>query len=284
MYYTYQQQYGTPGQYGVGIPTMAKAKYTQPLTPEQISKLRSSGDAFKIEVSQEDLWRAACTHKENGQPTLVSEGVNPETGNEILRCTICGETFEMVDASKEEVQKAVDLICNLLQTSKTMYLDAPVQLVEQYYQMLPLLKMFPKLYERSQKNFAMYENPMGVGANPTAVGTNGFQMMGAMLSNPYSAMGYGAPMPMGPQYPQYPQGYAPQPMAPQPAQPYPGYPQQYPQQAYNPAMYGGNPMMYNSGAVAPAPAPAPAPGVVPQAPAAPTDGTAEVQQQKQFNV
>lgn len=282
MYYPYQQQYGTPAQYGVGIPTMPKAKYTQPLTPEQISKLRSSGDAFKIEVSQEDLWRAACTHKENGQPTLVSEGVNPETGNEILRCTICGETFEMVDASKEEVQKAVDLICNLLQTSKTMYLDAPVQLVEQYYQMLPLLKMFPKLYERSQKNFAMYENAMGVGANPTAVGTNGFQMMGAMLSNPYSAMGYGAPMPMGPQYPQYPQGYAPQPMAPQPAQPYPGYPQQYPQQAYNPAMYGGNPMMYNSGAVAPAPAPAP--GVVPQAPAAPTDGTAEVQQQKQFNV
>lgn len=282
MYYPYQQQYGTPAQYGVGIPTMPKAKYTQPLTPEQISKLRSSGDAFKIEVSQEDLWRAACTHKENGQPTLVSEGVNPETGNEILRCTICGETFEMVDASKEEVQKAVDLICNLLQTSKTMYLDAPVQLVEQYYQMLPLLKMFPKLYERSQKNFAMYENAMGVGANPTAVGTNGFQMMGAMLSNPYSAMGYGAPMPMGPQYPQYPQGYAPQPMAPQPAQPYPGYPQQYPQQAYNPAMYGGNPMMYNSGAVATAPAPAP--GVVPQAPAAPTDGTAEVQQQKQFNV
>ena len=287
MYPTYQQ-YGTPAQFGAGIPTMPKAKYTQPLTPEMISKLRSSGDAFKIEVSQEDLWRAACTHKENGQPTLVSEGVNPETGNEILRCTICGKTFEMVDASKEEVQKAVDLICNLLQTSKTMYLDAPVQLVEQYYQMLPLLEMFPKLYERSQKNFAMYENAMGIGANPTAVGTNGFQMMGAMLSNPYSAYGPVYGQPMYGQIPGYPQtGFAaPQPMAPAPQAPvgYPGYPQQFPQQAYNPAMYGGNPMMYNSGAVAPAPAPAPVPGVVPQAPVAPTDGTTEVQQQKQFNV
>lgn len=283
MYYQQYPQYGTPIQYGAGIPTMPKAKYTQPLTPEMISKLRASGDSFKIEVSQEDLMRAACTHKENGQPTLVSEGVNPATGNEILRCTICGETFEMVDASKEDVQKTTDDMINLLQTSKTMYLDAPVQLVEQYYQMIPLLKLFPKLYDRSLKNFSMYENAMNTGTNPTAVGANGFQMMGAMLSNPYGAV-YGAPM--GYPQAQYP-GQVPAQSIMQPQQPM-AYPQQpYMQNpAFNPAMYGGNPMMYNSGAVAPAPQPmAPAPGTIPQAaPAAPTDGTAEVQQQKQFNV
>lgn len=271
---------GAPVQYGVPVPTMPRAKFTQPLTPEIISKLRSRGDTLKMEVSEEDLWRAACTHKENGQPTLVVDGVNPETGNEILHCTICGESFEMIDASKEEVQKAVDLICNLMQTSKTMYLDASKQLIEQYYQMLPLLKMFPKLYERSQKNFNMYENAMNMYSNPTAVGANGFQMMDAMLSNPYGGyyqpapMGYPQPQPAPVGYPQQAAGY-PQPMAPAPAPI--GYPQQ--------PVYG-NPMMYNTGAVAPAPQPtvAPSAGMIPQAPTAPAEGTAEVQQQKQFNV
>jgi len=165
MYYPMNQQpmmpYNGAPQYGMGMPQMPKAKYTQPLTPEIISKLRSSGDSMKIEVSQEDLWRAACTHKENGVTTLVTDGTNPDTGNPIVHCTICGESFEMVDAKKEEVEKAVALIINLLQTSKTMYLDAPENLVKQYYQMLPLLKMFPKLYERSQKNFDMYANAYG---------------------------------------------------------------------------------------------------------------------------
>ena len=277
MYYpNYPNQYQP--QYGMGITQMPKAKNTQPLTPEMISKLRASGDAFKIEVSQEDLWRAACTHKENGQPTLVSEGVNPDTGNEILRCTICGETFEMVDASPEEVQAAVDLICNLLQTSKTMYLDAPANLITQYYQMLPLLKMFPKLYDRSQKNFAMYENAMYNQPGQVAAGTNGFQMMGAMLSNPYgAAYGYGYPQPAPaygmqpgmPTQPMYPQQPAPQ-MAPAPW----GAPQPVPQY--------GNPLMYGTPAApVAAPAPAPAAGVMPQAP---VEGTTEVQQQKQFNV
>lgn len=254
-------------QYGGPVPQMPKAKMVQPLSSEIINKLRSSGDNFDIKVSQEDLWRAACTHKENGTPTLVSEGVNPETGNEILRCTICGKSFEMTEATEEEVQKAVNLITNLLQTSKTMYLDAPKALVEQFYQILPLLEMFPKLYTRAMKNFNMYENALGMNPVNTVAGTNGFQMMGAMLSNPY---GYAypqpqvAPTPWG--MPQAPV-QQPAPMQQPMMQPW-GYPQQP----------MANPMMYNAPAAAPAPAPA-----VPVAPAAPVEGT-EVTQQKQFNV
>lgn len=277
-------------QYGMGVNQLPKAKNTQPLTPEMISKLRASGDNFKIEVSEEDLWRAACTHKENGQPTLVSEGVNPVTGNDILRCTICGETFEMIDAKPEEVQAAVDLISNLLQTSKTMYLDAPANLITQYYQMLPLLKKFPKLYERSQKNFAMYENAMYQQPGTVVSGANGFQMMGAMLSNPYAAYGGypQAPMAGMPQapgmmpnaMPQAPMYQQPAPVAAAPGM-MPGYPQA---PMYQQPMYG-NPFMTTGAPVgqAPAPAPmaAPAPGVMPQAP---VENAGEVQQQKQFNV
>ena len=269
MYYQnpYQQNPYMP-QYGAPVPQMPKAKMTQPLSADIINKLRSSGDNFDIKVSQEDLWRAACTHKENGAPTLVSEGINPATGNEILRCTICGESFEMIEANEEEVQNAVTLLNNLLQTSKTMYLDAPKALVEQYYQMIPLLKMFPKLYQRSMKNFSMYENALGVNPVNTVAGTNGFQMMGAMLANPY---GYAYGQPQAPAAAPAPWGMPQAPAAPAPMQ-QPMQPWGYPQQPM------ANPMMYNAPAAAPAPAPA-----VPVAPAAPVEGT-EVTQQKQFNV
>lgn len=268
MYYQYPNQNPYMPQYGGPVPQMPKAKYTQPLTPEQINRLRSSGDAFDIKVSQDDLLRAACTHKENGAPTLVSEGVNPATGNEILRCTICGESFEMVEATDEQVQNAVDLIINLLQTSKTMYLDAPKTLVEQFYQVLPLLRLFPKLYQRAMKNFNMYESALGTNPMNTVAGTNGFQMMGAMLANPYAATyGYQQPAPQ-------PWGMPAQPPMQQPMMQQPA-----PQPWGMPAQPGFNPMMYGQQPVAPAPAPAPA---VPVAPA-PVEG-AEVSQQKQFNV
>ena len=275
MYYPMNQQpmmpYNGAPQYGMGMPQMPKAKYTQPLTPEIISKLRSSGDSMKIEVSQEDLWRAACTHKENGVTTLVTDGTNPDTGNPIVHCTICGESFEMVDAKKEEVEKAVALIINLLQTSKTMYLDAPENLVKQYYQMLPLLKMFPKLYERSQKNFDMYANAYGYSPNPTAAGTNGFAMMGSMLQNPYGAYQQPMAQPM----------YQPQMMQQPMAQPYMQQPMYQPQMMQQP-MPGVNPFMY--GNPAPAPAPAPAAGAVPAVAPDQAATTGEVSQQKTFNV
>ena len=290
MNYPYQNMYANNGyptygpQYGMGVTQLPKARYTQPLTPEQINQLRSRGGAFKIEVSEEDLLRAACTHKENGHPTLVVEGTNPDTGNDILHCTICGETFEMVDYNRPEVEKAVKLIQDLLQTSKALYLDIPEQLATQYYQMIPLLKLFPELYDRAQKNFSMYENALGYQPNNVAAGTNGFAMMSSMLANPYTAVGY-------PGYQQQPmmyQGGYPQ----QPVQQPMGYPQQQPMMGYaamqtpmgytaqpQPMSPYGNPFM--TGAPQQVPTQAPTAGVVPPAP---VDQSAEVTQQKQFNV
>lgn len=290
MNYPYQNQmpvnpyatgaYSYGPQYGMGVNQIPKARYTQPLTPEQINQLRSRGGAFKIEVTEEDLLRAACTHKENGHPTLVVEGTNPETGNDILHCTICGETFEMVDYNRKEVETATKLIEDLLQTSKTLYLDIPEQLATQYYQMIPLLKMFPELYERAQKNFSMYENALGYQPNNVVAGGNAFQMFNSMLNNPYAATtgyGYGAPQaPMG-----YPQT---QPMQQPMMQPQMGYsmqqpmqPQMYGQPMANP--YAGNPFMTGAPQQTPQ---APTAGVVPPAPVA--DQSADVTQQKQFNV
>lgn len=284
--------------YGTGaIPVMPKAKNTQPLTPEMIAKLRSGGAGFKIEVSQEDLWRASCTHKENGVPTLVEEGViKTEDGREmqVVRCTICGETFVITDASNAEVKKAVDTILNLLQTIKLFYVDAPESLIVQYFQMIPLLKMLVPLYERAFNNFNKYESAMDNNGimMPGVSGSNGFQILGQMLANPYMAA-FGGQVPNGAYPPPPPGGYGmyypTAPVQPDPNQAgmYAGYSVQptagvAPTGAYNP--YNGSPLMAPApqapAGVAPAPAPAPAaPATAPQAGATP-----EVSQTKQFNV
>lgn len=263
-----------------------QARNTQPLTPDQIAKLRQDGNAFDMKIEQEDLWRSACTHKEkNGNSTLV------ENQDGTFTCTICHETFKMCDNTKEEIEAAVNTLINMLQTSKTVYLDAPDALVTQYYQIIPLLKKFPDLWERAMKNFAMYD--MTPGVQGMAPGYSGFAAMQTLLSNPYS--GYGQPMygqqpyMAQPMYGQPTPQQAPvqQPVAPAPGMmpPYGGYAQPVYGQA--PVMDPNNPMAYGAPTI-PAPTAAPAPGVMPQAApapaAAPAPQQAEVQQQQVFNV
>ena len=234
----YGVNYGMP-MYGMAPMQRPQPKNTQPLNPEQINHLKSHNDVFKIEVTQDDILRSMCTHKENGCSTLVQEGVNEATGNPVLRCTICGETFELMDLPKEKVQESVDNIINLLQSSKTMYLDISKPLAEQYYQLIPLLKLFPELYDKSVKNFMTYENAYNAYQPQYSVsGGNAFAMMNGMLANPYAAVygnmyqmqpqqGFGQPMygQQPPMAPQMQQQAAPQPWG------YPGYgyPQAQPQ-------------------------------------------------------
>lgn len=264
--------------YGVGRP---QARNTQPLTPEQIAKLRQDSNAFDMKVYEEDMWRSACTHKElNGQSTLIANDDGTYT------CTICHETFRMSDSTKADIEKAVDTLLDMLQTSKTVYLDAPEELIKQYYQIIPLLKKFPQLWERAIKNFAMYEgNSFNNMLNPVGPGYSGFAALNNLMSNPYAYM---QPQPQAPYGGQMPY----QPQAPQMQVPYGGqmaYGQQAPwespapyggQVPYQPqAQYGQNPVAYD------APPVAPMPGAVPaSAPAQTASGNNEVQQQKVFNV
>lgn len=278
MYQNNEMPYGNQYGYSFGV-ARPLAKNTQPLTPEQIAKLRQDSSAFDMKVEVEDLWRAACTHKEkNGQSTLIQNNDGSWT------CTICHETFNMCDCETKDIEAAVKTLCDMLQTSKTVYLDAPDDLITQYFQMIPLLKKFPSLWDRAMKNFAMYEGTANQGLNPMAPGYSGFAALQNLMTNPYAAYGYN-------------NGYAAQ----QPAAGY-GYQPQAP--AYGMPMYGqqpapvygqpmmdpnANPMAYGVPGGIPAAPVAPAPGVMPgaapvaTAPAA-APATAEVQQQQVFNV
>lgn len=250
--------------YAVGRP---QARNTQPLTPEEIAKLRQDSEAFNMKVSQEDMLKAACTHKEkDGRSALISNG------DGIYTCTICHATFKMCDMETKEVEECVENIDNILQTLKTIYLDIPEDLARQYMQLLPLLHKLPTLWTYAMKNFSKYEGNGFVDVNPMSTGYSGFATLQNLMTNPYAGYGYiQQPMP----------GYAPQ-------APY-GYQQPAPAPAYGAPMDPAtNPMAYGVPNGVPTPT-APAPGVMPgvaqpaPAPAAPAV-TPEVQQQQVFNV
>ena len=264
--------------YGYANP-QPKARMTQPLTDEQIAKLQQTDGAFSMKVDQEDLWRSACTHKrkDNGMSTLVQNTDGSYT------CTICHETFNLCDSDKSEIEGAVKTIVDMLQTIKTVYLDAPEELIVQYMQQIPLLKKMPQLWDRAMKNFALYDNTMNP-LNPiNNPGMSSFAAMQNLLYNPYAFNPMGATAPMAAPY-----GYQQQPMmasapvaAPM-AAPY-GYQQPMMDPNANPMAYG-----YPNAPVAPMPGvmPGMAAPQVAQAPvaAAPQQAAGEVQQQQVFNV
>lgn len=272
-----QQQF-----YGYGAPR-PQARNTQPLTPEQISKLRQDVNAFDMSIPVEDIWRAQCTHKEkNGASALLQNADGSYT------CTICNATFRMPEFSADEVEVKVNELIDLLQTSKTVYLDMPENLAKNYFQMIPLLEKFKQIWNMSMKNFAMYDGNLA-GVNPMSPGYSGFAAIQGLLTNPYSG-GYNPGfVPQQPMYPGYQQPAA-QPM----------YGQQPMYQPQAPMMDpSANPMAYGAPMAAPAPMPGTIPGAPvaaptapvaapaptaqqPQAPAANSQG--EIQQQATFNV
>lgn len=231
--------------YGVARPQPSNS---QPLTPEIVNTLRQESNEFNMKIDQKDLWRAMCTHRDptSGASTLTYH----ENGS--CTCSICGETFTMFDGTTDEIKNAVETLINMFQTSKTIYLDAPVEMTKQYYQMIALLRKFPGLWDLACKNFAKYEvnnNPLNPISNNYG---GGFNALNIMLTNPYAAMQgmYQQPM-MGAQVPAAMPGMGmyQQPMmgGQAPAMPMAGAaPQpsmmagQAPMTGYNPAM--GNPM------------------------------------------
>ena len=275
MYNTYYPNYNGGQTYGVAKPQAANS---QPLSVDIVNTLRQEGSEFNMKIDQRDLWRAMCTHKDptTGQNTLAQN----ENGS--YTCSICGKTFDFFEGATDEIKAAVKTLIDMLQSCKTIYLDAPVEMTKQYYQIIPLLEKFPGLWDMAIRNFAKYENVSNP-LNPISSGYAGFNAMHNLLANPWYAQQQMYQQPMGyPQQPMMPQtpmgfqtmGYPQQPMMPQAPM---GYPQQNVDMTGNPMAYG-----------VPAQPVAPPAGVMPQAPtaapAAPAAQNAEVQQQKVYNV
>ena len=186
----------TPGMVGGPQYVQQQAKMTQPLTKEEIAKLKNNGNA-KLVIDEIDLLKAKCTHKQNGQLTLQQNANGTHT------CTLCGETFNLIDVDPAEVEAITARMIDVLQSIKTFYLDMPVNYASEFFVMIPLLKNTPMLYRIALNQFSKYEsgsvvnqsNPMyGFGLLNTItspMGMPGYGMQPGMMMNTMQPQGYG---------------------------------------------------------------------------------------------
>ena len=232
------------------------------LSDEEIKELQQERSQFSLGITSREAKQAACNHR-TADGTRDSLVYDQETGK--ARCTICGYEFRPIepDTSYESIVDATDRLIDIVQTIKMMYTDLPANAAREYFQIIPMIKKIPQLFEFAAKNFAKHEYD--------AWGLKNYNMGGMALLNNLSSM-FGASQYAAPQPGYYaaPQGYAaPQPgyYAPQgvpmtPPQAPVGNPFGYPgasevQQGYQPqsAGFAYNPAATTPGAVPPAPQP-----------------------------
>ena len=294
----YNQQYGPVGYVNAPKP---RARYTQPVTPEMSQMMLRDDDTLSVKISPIERAKNMCTHKYPGKSEIALVESGSDSEGQIVTCRVCGESFHIImddpKAIAMDLQKTCSHLIDIMQSSKTMYLDIPEDFATEFYQIMTLIDRVPKVYEKGFKNFNQYDySNQAQGVYP---GMNSFQTVNQFIGG--AAMGGINPM-MGGQ--PYNPGYQPYPPAgyvPQPVQQYDAYgnpiqvqPQQVP--AYPQAPQGGampmgpgaplpgeNPFMYNA---PPAPQ-APAAGVNPVAPGQPQQPvvqTGDVVQNKAFSV
>jgi hypothetical protein len=262
------QGYGqVPYNNGYNYGAMQPPKRSNVLSDEQIATLRQKGVGFTLALTKEEILRGQCNHlDENGNPSYVT---NPDGST---TCTICGHTWRSIDTTKDKVEEAVQVILDILQTTKIMYVNMPEQASREFFQIIPMIEKIPQLYQVASDNFRSYEGNyagyMNGSANPfalfnSAIGNQGYanmwqyqQVQPQMYQQPVQQMGY-------PQM-QYQQPVQ-QPVYQQPAGVNPFDNNSYAaQQGYAPQTQG---FTYNPGQPAQNPTPA-APAQPAQAPAA----------------
>lgn len=126
---------------------------TNPLTADEIKSLRKHVDQFVIGLTQDEMLRSICFHKnEDGTPALQSLG-----GNKV-RCLVCGKEFEfMDDLTEEDLNTAVQNLLNIMQSIKLMYVDFPEQPARDFFQMIGLIEKIPGLYKLAVEDLKKHE-------------------------------------------------------------------------------------------------------------------------------
>ena len=116
-----------------------------------------------------------------------------------FKCLICGESFHFVDHCKpEDIEIAVQNLLDILQTTKTLYVDMPSDAARSFYTIIALLKKIPGLYKISVDNFSKHENAIdnawGVQGADNMLG--GYNALAYGFGNPMMGMGFGMQQPM----------------------------------------------------------------------------------------
>ena len=216
-----QQQYGyNPAFGGTRYGQAPQIRFSQPLTTEKAKLLRGNSAKFNLAVTQSELDRACCTHKniQTNSIALMDNNDGTET------CTECTETFSLLPlemAGSQEVQDIVNQFLNLLQSIKTYYVTLPDKTIEEFFSMIPYVKKVPEFFTEAANVFRRYcggysgvtvdndQYGWGMLNSMTNPGFMGMPMNNGFAGNPVNNFPY-ANQPNGGYYDQQ-QGQAPGP-------------------------------------------------------------------------
>lgn len=167
-------------------PAFNNLKVTQTLSAEEINKMRSKEDTTSVSLTQDQILRSKCVHKDlNGKITLY-----PAPGNEMVRCSICGETFCIQEYPMEQVEAAVDTLTDVLQQTKTFGLTLPKELIVQYMPVIELIRKIPGLYKVALDQYNRYNGGAVMGNNQPFNQINGIDAMEAVMATGSYNNGY----------------------------------------------------------------------------------------------
>lgn len=157
MYGGYQPQY-MQNPFGYSAYQMNQIKSpinANPLTPEEIAQLKNSrpSSALSLNIDPLDALRSRCTHKENN----VDQSQPVQDGSGDMWCPICNRRWHPVEVDSETVKEKTKQFIDLMETAKWLG-DLPINVVNDYYQIEPLVEKFPDLYNHGMSNFEKYSN------------------------------------------------------------------------------------------------------------------------------
>lgn len=133
-YQGYQQQFGQPmyqqGYYG-NYPQQRynlqgeSFKMNQPLAKEEAEFLQNKATPFTLSLTKAQMYESKCTHKSLDGTRSALEVVGPEP--ERVRCSVCGETFLILDPSKDaaKIEDAAHVIHDAIETAKFLGVKNP---------------------------------------------------------------------------------------------------------------------------------------------------------------
>lgn len=186
------------------------AVWTNPVTPEKAKLLAKTSPKLSLTLTDMDILKASCTHRDPAtrSTTLI------ENNDGTVTCTKCGATFNIVEVPQEEIERYVNSIVDILQTSKLMYVDMPVEAVESFFSIIPMIEKVPQLYVTSVDHFKSDTGAQTIQPGFGNTNANPWQVMNQHLGGqsyypqqPYYAQTAPAPMGYGYAQPYQPQMY-----------------------------------------------------------------------------
>ena len=146
----------TTGGYNYQGVNQPMQKHGNVLSDEEIDSLQRKQQQFSLAITNEEYLRAVCNHrtKDGSRDTLTTD---PETGR--VTCAICGYQFTPVEPNitLDQIKDDVNVMIDILQTIKLMYIDLPKDAAKDFFPIIALLEKVPKLFDFAVKNMQKHE-------------------------------------------------------------------------------------------------------------------------------